>query len=808
MLVAIALALGDVVGLALAKPATSSYTTAPMTLIGITCGTAGWLGVAAARSGDPVSLGRGWRVGLSLGFVALAGLAMGVRSVTRSLRACTSSLSANVPVVVAGTLLDSAPGRDVLQPASLPRGSPGNRTGLTRVRIGGGTLVSGGDLCRTSSLRAFVRPGVATLAAGSPVVVRGVWRTMGSAAFPRRPEAYGWLGSATIEPVGPSEVLERPRVLETTLAEWRGRLAQRLDARLTPRARDIGKALLLADRSTLAPDVRDTFVGAGIVHLLAISGLHVGFVGASIGWLLGLRIRGPRRLAYAAVLVSGYVLLIGAPPSAVRAALVFSGYAFAACRGRPARLSDLAALAGMLALLADPLLITDPGFQLSFAGFAGVVLGGRVRWPALRRPRHVRGLLRGLVVSTGAFLATAPIAAVHFDRLVIASIPASVVAGAVVGLTLPALVLALILPAPVWWVFAGAADALIGLLIWIAALFASLPLSWSGPGLGPRTWLIFASLTALGLDRAGGRRGLGVLAVGGAVALAWAGPAVRALQDRGEALICTLDVGQGDAAVVRTGAGRWLVFDAGPGSGFETDDASVSYGGPPSRGEAGRRVVAPFLRAMGAHAVELFALSHPHLDHFGGSAAVFDEVRVRRVLDPGVAEPSTAYLAFLERLQEEGSAWVAARAGDRFRLDDVELEVLWPRGPGGTDANEGSLSFRLTVQGFRYINSGDASILVERAILADNPRATLETDLLKLGHHGSRTSSALAWLRATRPKIAVISAGPANRYGHPHQTTIARLDSARVRRVWRTDVEGTLCIAIDENGWKIIPPPY
>jgi len=340
--------------------------------------------------------------------------------------------------------------------------------------------------------------------------------------------------------------------------------------------------------------------------------------------------------------------------------------------------------------------------------------------------------------------------------------------------------------------------------VWIASLFASLPLSWSGPDLGLRAWLVVAASSALVLDRAKGRRGFGMLAVGGALAFAWAGPAVRGFGHRGEALICTLDVGQGDATVVRTGAGRWLVFDAGPGTGFGTDGGSW---GPRGSGEAGRRVVAPFLRAMGARTVELFALSHPHLDHFGGSAALFDEFRVRRVLDPGVPEPSTAYLGFLERVQEEGATWMAAQAGDRFTIDDVELEVLWPRGRVSQDANEGSLSFRLSVQGFRYINTGDAPILVELAILAGEKSAGLTTDLLKLAHHGSRTSTSLAWLRATRPELVVISLGVGNRYGHPHGVTLARLDSARVRRVWRTDLEGTLCITIDSHGWRIVSSP-
>lgn len=762
-------------------------------------------GRATLRAADRARRRGGARVsnrgvaGLAAALAALAGLLAGLPSGTAALRACVTSFEVDAPVVVAGTVGDAVPEREA-----------GTDAGLVRVSIRDVHMVSGGRICRLGAVRAFVRPG-AGHEAGAAVLARGTWRTAGGTdrtagrpRLPRPPETLGWIGGATLEPLGVPANAVGPRGLHRWIIEWRAGLLARLDARLAPEHRAIGKALLLADRSTLDPATREAFVGAGIIHLLAISGLHVGLIGASLSWLIGLRVRGPRRLLYAAACTSAYVLLIGAPPSAVRAALMFWGWAFAFRRARPARVSDLAALAATLAILADPLIVTDPGFQLSFAGFTGVVLGGRMTLPRWLSSRRLRGIGRALAVSCGAFLVTAPIAAFHFDRIVVASIPASVVAGAVVGLALPALALTLILPWGLWVLFAGAAELALASLAMIASFFAGLPLSWAGPGLGPRAWAIAAAAGVLALDRTRLRRGLGVLSIGAVLAVTIAWPLLRAGLDRGTALVCTLAVGQGDAAVVRTGAGRWLVFDAGPGSAFRT---AGTASGPPPMADAGSRVVVPFLRAMGVRTVELLAISHPHLDHYGAAAAVFDALRVRRVLDPGVPEPSASYLAFLERLQVEGASWHAPRAGDRLRIDDVELEILWPDGPAGSDANEGSLSFRLAVGDFRYVNTGDAGVEVEHEILAHLSPLRPETDVLKLGHHGSRTSSSLQWLEATKPDIAVISAGIRNRYGHPHAVTLARLDSARVPRVWRTDLEGPLCVEIDAYGWRITDAP-
>lgn len=752
-----------------------------------------------ARVGRSIGGSTRATAGLMVALAALAGLLAGLPSGTAALGACVTAFESGAPVAAAGTVGDAVPEREA-----------GPDAGLVRVSIRDAYIVSGGRICHLGAVRAFVRPG-AGHAAGTAVLARGTWRTAGGMNpeagrpwLPRPAETLGWISGAMLEGLDVPADAVGPRGLRRWIIEWRAGLLARLDERLAPEHRAIGKALLLADRSTLDPATREAFVGAGIIHLLAISGLHVGLIGASLAWLIGLRVRGPRRLLYAAACTSAYVLLIGAPPSAVRAALMFWGWALAFRRARPARISDLAALAATLAILADPLIVTDVGFQLSFAGFTGVVLGGRVQLPRWLASRRLRGIGRAFAVSCSAFLVTAPIAAFHFERIVIASIPASVVAGAVVGLALPSLALTLILPWGLWILFAGAADVALACLAAIASFFAGLPLSWAGPGLGPWAWAVAGALVALGLDRRRARRGLGVLSIGAVLAVTVAWPLLRAGLHRGTALVCTLAVGQGDGAVVRTGAGRWLVFDAGPGSAFHT---AGSASGPPPMADAGSRVVVPFLRAMGAGTVELLAISHPHLDHYGGAAAVFDALRVRRVLDPGVPEPSSSYLAFLERLQEEGATWHAPRAGDRLRIDDVELEILWPEGPAGSDANEGSLSFRLTVGDFRYVNTGDAGVEVEHEILEHLAPLRPETDLLKLGHHGSRTSSSVEWLEATQPDIAVISAGSRNRYGHPHAITLARLDSARVPRVWRTDLEGPLCIEIDAHGWRIADAP-
>lgn len=764
---------------------------------------AGLLSVAAAVA----SLRAGRFQYGCLGLIAVGGFLAGLDSGGRSLSGCPSQVDGGAPVVVLGSLGTRVPGAGAGE--TTPRAS----ADLVDV-----ILVTHGRACRVDVARATLPRGAVDYEAGVTLLALGVWRRSGDGTFPRNPRRYGYISVTSLEPQdAASRGAGRGRRLRAALA---GRLDDRLG---TPATAGVAKALLLADRSTLERDTRQRFIDAGIVHLLAISGLHVGMIAGGVSWLLGLAVRDRRRWPWAAVVVGSYVAMIGWPPAATRAALIFWGHAYCRWRDRPARISDLAGVAALIAIGTNPLLVTDPGFQLSFAGFAGVISGQRLGvWVVDRIESHLdrgehgrfslpqagRNLATGLIASAGAFVLTAPIAAAHFGRVVATSIPASVASTGVVGLAIPAVAATALLPGAAGHLAGEAASVLLELLLYLARVFSGVPLAW---GVRPSTGWSWAVCLVLVLGAYASRRSVRyryMVAIAALLSGSIGRPAIRRAAGLGTPLVCTLDVGQGDAAVVRTGAGRWLVFDAGPGTsvldGRDLTGADLGLGS--WMGDAGRDVIAPFLKSFGVRDIEVFALSHPHLDHFGGAGALFDRFRVRTVLDPGVAQASAAYLALLERVEEERAMWVRAVAGDVIRIDDATLYILWPPARGGDDANETSLSFRLELPGFAYVNTGDAPIETEQAILESVPPGALRADVVKLGHHGSRTSSAVAWLDAIRPDIAVMSLGRDNRYGHPHAATLARLDSAGVDEVWRTDRQGSLCIEVTGGAWHIVRP--
>lgn len=656
----------------------------------------------------------------------------------------------------------------------------------------------------TRTVRLLVPGGSERLpAAGARVSVRVRWEARGHPPG-GRPE---WAGRLRIlAPSAPAPGGDLPG----RLLGVRGRIQERM-AELWGDRTAMVEALVLARREHLDPEVREAFALSGTAHLLAISGFHVGVVA---GILLGiLRLVGLRRRP-AALAAAGacwlYVLGIGAPDAAVRAALLLTLLASARVRGRPVVPAGALASALLLLTAVEPRNLRSVGFQLSFAGTAGLVLLRRPlgalldaawrRWRGrpLVRGRKTRGmgegLLRGgadgMVAGAAATLPTLPLLAWHFDRISLIGIPATLAIAPVVSVAIPGVGAALVLG-----ILPGGADRFIAGGVAVLLAVAEGGVRWCAELPGASLWVSRRALVGAlvmgvpvlvvlgrgfpGRIRPGVRRAAAAAAATATLLVLPLLPGPGALE------LHVIDVGQGDALALRLPSDRWVVVDAGPRQrGFDS----------------GARRVVPYLRRHGARRIEALVLSHPHLDHVGGAPAVLEQFPVRGILDPSRAVPSEVWRETLEMGRRRGTAWWRAVAGTRLRLDGVELLILHPDPPtlaarDVPDWNDLSIVLLARYGRGTILLTGDAGRWIEEAVLEDLPLLSV----LKVGHHGSRTSSGDRLLDRTRPGVAVMALGDRNRYGHPHPDVVARFVERGIP-LYRTDRDGDIRIRVHADG--------
>ncbi len=585
------------------------------------------------------------------------------------------------------------------------------------------------------------------------------------------------------------------------LARWRATIGRGIDARFGSDA-PIVRALLIADMRELSPTVRDRFSASGLSHMLSVSGLHVGLIAVAVSLLaqiIGLTRK--RADLFVVSLTAFYVLVIGAPLPAVRAAVMLGAASLSVAAQRPTSAWAVLAVAAVVPLL-DPGAVTDLGFQLSMVGMVALVASGALgqRWAWLSAGGWRGALYRSLVTSTAATLLTAPLVAATFGRISFVAPVSNLVAVPIMAVLQPMLFLAMaLLPVgPAAQFVADACRPLLGGVDRIATIAAGFP-GASVPVVTDDLSLALACAAATAFVLACVLRfpGRALLAGTACVGLiAW-----RPLLPRGSGVteLHVLDVGQGDAIALRTRRGQWVLFDAG------RDWKS---------GDEGARSVVPYLSARGGDLVA-FVMSHPHSDHVGGAASTLRALEPRWYFDPGFAGGSSSYRASLVAAQGARVAWRRVRPGDSLVVDEAVVSFLAPDSAWAAsldDPNDASAIARIRVGDVTILMTGDAEAAEERWLLANRPDR-LRADILKVAHHGSKTSSTPQFLAAVRPRLALVSVGTGNMYGHPSEEVMQSL-AAHGAVALRTDRLGTIIVRTDgktievEAGgerWRLAP---
>ncbi len=255
-------------------------------------------------------------------------------------------------------------------------------------------------------------------------------------------------------------------------------------------------------------------------------------------------------------------------------------------------------------------------------------------------------------------------------------------------------------------------------------------------------------------------------------------------QEQGALQVKVLDIGQGDAILIR-GGGQTVLVDTGD---IETRDKLVAY-----------------IKKEGITAIDTVIITHPHADHLGGMLGVLENFKVKQIYDSGQTGTTALYRKYLSEVQKQKIPFNLVKAGDEISItNEIKLKFLAPSKPFITESamNNNSIVAKLTYNQFSMLLTGDAEKESEKNMVKNYPKE-LKSTVLKAGHHGSNTSSSSGFLKAVAPEAVIISLGANNDYHHPHPSTLKKYVDAQLK-IYRTDLDGTVTITSDGKTYKIL----
>lgn len=641
---------------------------------------------------------------------------------------------------------------------------------------------------------------------------------------------------------------ERGTWLRHRIEHIRRTISQFFDAQLasSPTSAAVLRALIIGDKSRIDPEVRNDFQRVGAAHVLAISGLHIGIVAFLAyqmwWWLLGrscyllIAWSVPKLAAVLTVpVVLVYAVLAGGSVSTWRAATMACVFLGAILFDQKEEGVRSLALSALIICFLWPGAVFDASFQLSFAAVLGILVGLH-RFRAAQEPseeteawwqqdwarRLVRPLRLLCVVSLSAMAGSLPLVALHFHIVSFVGLLANLLIVPLLGIVVivPGLVAAgvvsLLLRQNVrkivvilgWVAVAlltvnvGAAALLVklaGLIIWVmvwlvetlaafpyAATYVVTPTLFEVVlfyGLCV-TLLFFSRINPPALRKTVLACLLGAILLDGGY---W----IAQRYFRTDLRVTFLDVGQGDATVIEFPGSHVMVIDGG---GF----LSQTF-------DSGEAILAPFLWQKKIGRVDTFVLTHPHLDHYGGLEFLARHFGVTAFWSNGKqSKGSRSFTALDETLAERGIERHVLCRSDNVpepNIGGVRIQVLHPPcGRTGLDTNNSSLVLRLSHGDMDILLTGDIETTAEDMLLS--AREPLDSEVLKVPHHGSGTSSSPRFLKAVSPDVAVASLGHLNRFDFPPPEVVERYERHGVEFL-RTDTAGAVTITSDGRGYRV-----
>lgn len=629
--------------------------------------------------------------------------------------------------------------------------------------------------------------------------------------FPRNPGEYDYgrylelndiegVVSTTLNQidVGPDK---NERTLEKIIVDVRKKLATIINRSHDQAQSSFLRGILLADRSGISPDLKQSFVNTGTIHVLAVSGLHVGII-AFIFYIFFGMLRISRNLLLILTMLGliFYMYLTGSPPSVVRATIMACAVLSAQLVESKVDVYQSIGLAALVILILDPSQLFNVGFQLSFSAVISIVylypkfdmlIEKMPHWMLKNKP--IRYTVRLFAVSFAAQIGTLPFTAYYFERVSIVALGVNLIVVPMIAINVTIGFATVAFTSINNWIaysFAAVNNTLIGILLNVVSETAKAPFAYAETSNIGASFPILYYLGVIGLSNVNKLHFRKIVIFILLIGLNIAVYADVMSGNKRDLELTFLDVGQGDAIFIRTPRGKIVFFDAG--------SKSLTY-------DSGERIIGPYLKRHGYKTIDLLVLTHAHSDHIGGIEYLLDNFQVKQIIESGGGGHSEMYVRIGNVANARGISRVSIKAGDIFPVDDaLRFYMLHPFMPRDSSSNLNNMSI---VTKIRYGNSsillpGDAEEPDEK-MMVRRYGSFLRSDILKAGHHGSKTSSSAEFLSVVEPKNVIISVGRKNKFNHPSSEVVSRIEKTGIR-IHRTDRSGAIMMRSDGESFNKI----